>query len=78
MALTPYDLDVIAALVGVCLLYRLLMTGGPPLPPGPRGLPFLGSALDWPTSRTWRTYRHWGDIYGNNPDLFWSSKFEDD
>lgn len=31
-----------------------------PLPPGPKGLPILGNALDMPRENPWLTYWQWG------------------
>jgi hypothetical protein len=33
-----------------------------PLPPGPKGLPILGNALDLPKSQEWLTYQKWGKV----------------
>ncbi|KAI0069255.1 cytochrome P450 [Artomyces pyxidatus] len=35
-----------------------------PLPAGPRGLPIIGNALDWPTSQEWETFAKWGRKWG--------------
>ncbi|KAI9447305.1 cytochrome P450 [Lactarius psammicola] len=35
-----------------------------PLPPGPRGLPFIGNALDMPSSCPWETFGDWGKKWG--------------
>jgi len=36
-----------------------------PLPPGPRGVPFLGNYFDLPDGeKDWLTYRTWGNTYG--------------
>ncbi|KAF8999673.1 cytochrome P450 [Cyathus striatus] len=35
-----------------------------PLPPGPKGLPFIGNILDFPKSQHWVTFAQWGDTYG--------------
>ncbi|KAF9002967.1 PAH-inducible cytochrome P450 monooxygenase PC-PAH 3 [Cyathus striatus] len=33
------------------------------LPPGPRGLPYIGSALSLPTRRPWEVYKQWSRDY---------------
>ena len=35
-----------------------------PLPPGPKGLPFLGSALEIDKDEPWVTYGEWKKTYG--------------
>lgn len=35
----------------------------PPLPPGPRGWPLIGSILDMPSVRPWEKYREWCQAY---------------
>lgn len=35
-----------------------------PLPPGPKGLPFLGSAFEINKSKPWLTYEEWKNSYG--------------
>ena len=37
---------------------------GCPLPPGPTGLPLLGSALSVDSHRPWLTYTEWRETYG--------------
>ncbi|KAF7377468.1 Cytochrome P450 [Mycena sanguinolenta] len=47
------------------VLYRKLTSKNPaPFPPGPKGLPILGNALDMPTSHPWITFSQWGEKYG--------------
>ncbi|OCH93084.1 CyP450 monooxygenase [Obba rivulosa] len=36
-----------------------------PLPPGPKGLPIIGSALDIPATHAWRAYTQWAKQYGD-------------
>lgn len=36
-----------------------------PLPPGPKGLPFLGAIYDVPQDIAWKTFQDWGKKYGS-------------
>ncbi|KIO29657.1 glycoside hydrolase family 51 protein [Tulasnella calospora MUT 4182] len=36
----------------------------PPLPPGPKGLPFIGNLLEFPRKQWVLTYLQWGEQYG--------------
>ncbi|KAI0639364.1 cytochrome P450 [Trametes polyzona] len=36
-----------------------------PLPPGPKGYPILGNALDIPLSKQWLTFQRWAKEYGD-------------
>ncbi|KAJ3485041.1 hypothetical protein NLI96_g5232 [Meripilus lineatus] len=46
-------------------IYRLLTTRHPAnLPPGPKGLPIIGNALDMPTSHEWLMFAQWGEQWG--------------
>ncbi|KAJ7606947.1 cytochrome P450 [Mycena polygramma] len=57
------------------ILVVALTTGGfyfyvrkkrsPPLPPGPKGLPLIGNALDIPTANQWLKFAEFGDAWGN-------------
>ncbi|TFK19307.1 cytochrome P450 [Coprinopsis marcescibilis] len=40
-----------------------LRRGGRPLPPGPKGLPIIGNALDIPTKFEWEVYDKWAKEY---------------
>ena len=42
----------------------ILQSRSPPLPPGPKGLPFVGNILDMPSEKEWLTFAKWGEIYG--------------
>lgn len=35
-----------------------------PLPPGPRGLPLIGSLLQLPRNKEWLQYNEWAKEYG--------------
>ncbi|KAJ7270547.1 cytochrome P450 [Mycena rebaudengoi] len=41
----------------------------PPLPPGPRGLPFLGNILDVPYEEHWRKFAELGEVWGDLSSL---------
>lgn len=34
-------------------------------PPGPKGVPILGAALEHPKTEFWKTYAEWGRKYGS-------------
>ncbi|KAF5353955.1 hypothetical protein D9756_007034 [Leucocoprinus leucothites] len=38
---------------------------GLPLPPGPRGYPFIDNLLDFPVIKPWLVYDQWSQIYGD-------------
>ena len=59
--------QVAIALVGLCFLWLWLTKDtirASSLPPGPKGLPFIGNALSVPTSMPWKVFRDWSAIYG--------------
>ena len=35
-----------------------------PLPPGPKGYPFIGNLLQMPSTTPWKTFDEWSKIYG--------------
>ncbi|KAH6918177.1 O-methylsterigmatocystin oxidoreductase [Coprinopsis sp. MPI-PUGE-AT-0042] len=35
-----------------------------PLPPGPRGIPFLGNVVEFSTGKLWETFQKWSHRYG--------------
>jgi hypothetical protein len=58
--------SVILAVLGA-IAFKLILNRvrqAAPLPPGPKGLPLLGNALDMPKSRKWLTFTKWGEQYG--------------
>ncbi|KIK54565.1 hypothetical protein GYMLUDRAFT_232002 [Collybiopsis luxurians FD-317 M1] len=56
----------IFAVAGLALLFLLKKRAQRlPLPPGPRGLPFIGNALSIPAERSWLTYHEWSKIFGD-------------
>ncbi|EMD40089.1 hypothetical protein CERSUDRAFT_45215 [Gelatoporia subvermispora B] len=39
--------------------------GSSTLPPGPKGLPFIGNLFDMPLDYPWKTFAKWGEEYGD-------------
>ncbi len=65
-------LDVCAVITALILIQRLCngaKTLRTHLPPGPKGLPFIGNLLDMPTEKEWLTFAKWGERYGTRTDL---------
>lgn len=59
-------IGIICATAFLYLLRRLTTKAPhPPLPPGPRGLPFVGNALQVPSIRVWEKFAEWGQEYGD-------------
>ena len=52
-------------LVG-CLVIRFVRGARKrlPLPPGPKGLPFVGNMFDIPREKAWLKYMEWAKHYG--------------
>ena len=61
----------IAAAVAFVYLVRLRSRNpkGLPVPPGPRGLPFIGAIYDVPQDVAWRTFQDWSKKYGKSLSL---------
>jgi cytochrome P450 len=60
-------LDFVSAAIGLYLVKKYFERPAPPAPypPGPKGLPLLGNALEFPSSREWETFAKWGQQYGD-------------
>lgn len=54
----------ILALAVVIISYYIRRKRSPPLPPGPRGLPFIGNILDIPSSHHWLKFAELGEVWG--------------
>ncbi|KAH7097917.1 hypothetical protein BKA62DRAFT_714915 [Auriculariales sp. MPI-PUGE-AT-0066] len=52
------------SLVLVWLAGRLFRSHATPYPPGPRGLPILGNAVEIPPERNWLKFAEWAKDYG--------------
>ena len=68
LSLTYSQLDVLAVASGALLLCYIFhvkkQSTRPPLPPGPKPLPFIGNMMDMPNDKIWETYIRWAEVYG--------------
>ena len=63
--LTPSIATGIVAVISIGLwLVTRRKNGGLPYPPGPKGLPFIGNALDLNLKEPHATYTQWAEQYG--------------
>ncbi|KAI0691239.1 cytochrome P450 [Cerioporus squamosus] len=61
-----YTLDFLLLVLGAFLVSCLVRKRTPgPLPPGPRGLPFVGSVLDIPLTYQWYHFSNWSQRWGD-------------
>ncbi|KDR79209.1 hypothetical protein GALMADRAFT_137092 [Galerina marginata CBS 339.88] len=66
-----YPLYAIVLSVIVCVTIRRTAVArrrnlnGLPLPPGPKGLPFIGNLFDMPIDKPWLVYDEWFKVYGD-------------
>ncbi|KIK70290.1 hypothetical protein GYMLUDRAFT_67518 [Collybiopsis luxurians FD-317 M1] len=65
--MSPILADSVLALLGCFFLYKLFsfQKHSHPLPPGPKGWPLIGNALDMPKTHAWRTFAQWGAKWGS-------------
>jgi hypothetical protein len=59
-----FGLAIVVAALSVRYLRERIRRKGRSLPPGPRGYPLIGNALDLPQERAWLTYAEWSKQYG--------------
>lgn len=64
MDFSSLALDVLLVLSLVYFVNQLVQQRRAPLPPGPRGIPWLGNVLQWPKEKYWLTFSRWGRKYG--------------
>ena len=73
-ALSLLMADILFLAVDICLVAFALIVIKvisyskriPPLPPGPKGYPLIGNALDMPSEKEWVTFAKWGKIWGTS------------
>ncbi|KAI0720390.1 cytochrome P450 [Fomitopsis betulina] len=79
-------IDIVLATLGLIVTGTLYMawrsSSKPPLPPGPRRLPFIGNAHQMPSEYAWKVFAGWKAVYGdiiflqlfNSPTLVLNTK----
>ncbi|KIJ41713.1 hypothetical protein M422DRAFT_229524 [Sphaerobolus stellatus SS14] len=58
-------IGILYVLKGLLQYFGLFIGGRPPLPPGPKPLPFIGNYLDLPKTKDWLTMDRWFKRYGD-------------
>lgn len=66
---SPYDIFLVAAVFVAALIIKVAYTRQPPSPPGPKGLPLLGNALEFPPHNLYRACASWASRYGSYDQL---------
>ncbi|TBU32024.1 cytochrome P450 [Dichomitus squalens] len=60
------SVDILLLLLGIVIVVRLVRRRPlDSLPPGPEGLPLIGSALDVPRTHQWLTFATWSEKWGD-------------
>ena len=54
----------VVCFLAFCVYWGIKNAGRNPTPPGPRGLPILGNALQISNEYTWLTFTRWAKEYG--------------
>ncbi|KAF9459217.1 cytochrome P450 [Collybia nuda] len=60
---TPGPQIVVSVFIAATLSVLVLWGRKPRTPPGPRGWPFIGNALDIPTKHPWKVYSQWSEDF---------------
>ena len=67
MSLSALDVAALVSLAGLTAI--VLLRKRSLSPPGPRGWPVIGNALNLPSSKYWLTYDRWAKKYGTGSFL---------
>jgi hypothetical protein len=58
---SPCQWMLVFSFCAIAFLHMFRRRPALPFPPGPKGLPILGNALDMPRENPWLTYWQWGE-----------------